>query len=290
MAIGKVNQVAPTAPAAPPMTAGQSQANQLAGTGGGTKEYMAARGATPVSTMGQTKGPPLDVNLQTPAQANAAQQAKNHANVNSAVMGGNTISAGQAAKPAPTIQPTIQPTQPQAPAVSSNGQPLPKITPMTMSFKPGAPANPDQQQQVQQWASHLQQMMGSQNLPPEVQKALEQVHAHFSLAPGTQPVAQPAAPAPTIQPRTEAAAVQPANSDHYNAPGKGHVPPHGLDNNPKSMAEAPVPKKDFKGRTTSMQRRGKGVGQPDKPGPITPTGAAQSYLRGTTMPVKPQVA
>jgi hypothetical protein len=136
-------------------------------------------------------------------------------------------------------------------------------------------------------AQMFTQLMSQPGLPDNIRQSLMDAQNHFTSASTTPAAGRPAAASPVR-----------ANSDHFNAPGKGHVPPHGLDNNPKQTATAPEPKppeagneQPFKGRTTSMQRRGRGVGQPTVPNPepLTPALAAKAQLSAGKQPA-PRVA
>lgn len=142
-------------------------------------------------------------------------------------------------------------------------QPAPASMPeLADKLRPGLP----QSGGFADHASALANMMNAPGLPDGIKAALQQAHDHFSSGPDTNTGGDVA-----LRP-----GAQPGMRNRNRAP----MPP----------AATPA----FKGRTTSMQRRGVGVGQPlqaPKPAPVTPANAAQDFLRkGLTVPTaQPQV-
>lgn len=198
---------------------GQAQANQLASTRGSTSDYMAARGAAPISGMGTSSPQPA------PTFVNDTNN--------------RTLTT-------PTQPATAGPVTPAQPPGWNNPQ----------------SANPGLSDATKAWQSNLMQMMNHPGVPDNIKAALQQAHDHFnnSGSAGMEPVQR----------------------------GDMPVPPQGF------SGRVPAAQPAFKGRTTSMQRRGVGVGQPaqaPKPTPVTPSSAAQDFLKKGLMvpPAQPQV-
>lgn len=249
---------APTAPpTAAPLTQGQNQANQLANSGGSNAAYMAARGAAPIKTLGTAPltATPKTATLQAPPMA--------------------------APTPAPQFTPLAQVSKPPAAddprnrEIPTNGD-LQKVQSLNAQTALGnqdlakmqsqiadqqrantAATLAAQQANVQpfQWgdqhAQMFSQMMSQPGLPDNVKMALQQAQDHFA---GGGPV--PPSVAKTGERERQPQMPQPAG-------------------------QPPTAPRPFKGRTTSMQRRGKGVGQPARSLPMTPTRAAQNYVQNT---------
>jgi hypothetical protein len=279
------------APLSAPQTHGQTAASKLASSGGSNTAYMAARGATPVNTLGTSKPTPAPAPATPPTL-----QPRDPANYTPPKLETQTPSTnfmqipGSQLKPLETAQ-ALTPDQ-QTNALSALGTADQQQKALALNSMPNIKNDPQgyvdfqkqmdlqRQTQLQQQppglsqstpvqaqnnhAMAISQMLATPGLPPEVMEALQRAQSHFSE--GAQ---QPVGGGLTMRPAAAEAAP--------SVPSSVVKPPA----QPKTVPTAPAAaaKPDFKGRTTSMQRRGTGVGKPAGPPKAkTSTSAAQDFI------------